>query len=271
MRPGSASGTNTEREWQSGTGTTCGGEASLPHGTQVRYHGAGRSSGAEGEDAMPMPATCADVRDDVVRWAAISVAASFLLAITGQDARASLGTQWAFAETSLLLAVLFAAAFSDARTCEIPDAAPICMALLHALFSLAPIFAFPVGQVPGKVASDVAAGLLMGGGLLTFTLLFERATGMFGMGGGDIKLVGALGFACGLDAAVSILCVACGIFAARLLLGGMGARGWKGNELPVCEGAAGGDGGEGASMGEGHAAPFAPALALAALAVTLVL
>lgn len=185
-----------------------------------------------------------------VRWTALSACAVLSLAAWGPPC--GVLDAPAFLERGLLLCVLAAAALIDARSRIIPNAVPVAVVLIHAAFMLAYALVEGVNPVPLARGSLVGA-LILGGGLLAFTLAFEAMCGAGeseALGGGDIKLVAALGFSLGCSRAALLLAIACVAFAlygsCRALLARV-----RGREAETAH-------------------PFAPALALAAYLVFLV-
>lgn len=65
-----------------------------------------------------------------------------------------------------------------------------------------------------SVIDGLIAACVFGTGSLILTLLFERATGRFAMGGGDIKLLFAVGLFLGVEGEAIALLIACALFAA---------------------------------------------------------
>ena len=151
----------------------------------------------------------------------------------------------ALLEDSLIMLLLIAAAVVDARRRVIPDGISVGIVAVHvlaiALASAAGVDALPL------VGAAAVGGAAIGGGLLLFTLVYERLVQPGAFGGGDIKLMAALGFSLGWERSLAVLLGACIVFAgwmgARLLLAHVHGR----EAL--------------------HNGPFAPALALSAFAL----
>ena len=59
------------------------------------------------------------------------------------------------------------------------------------------------------LAGDLVDMIIVGGAALLFTLVFERLTGKYGMGGGDIKLIAVMGLYLGITESVGAVLVAC--------------------------------------------------------------
>lgn len=168
-------------------------------------------------------------------WAGVALGATVFLAVCLPPM-----SELAFLEQALLFSMVAAGAVVDARRCIIPDAVWVGIVLLHLAFICA--YAAGDGLPPGAMLADAAlGGFVLGGGLLAFTLAFEAITGTGqALGGGDIKLVFALGFALGLGRGALALMLACASFA---LYAGL--------------------------LGRKHAYPFGPALAVGTCLVFL--
>ena len=141
-------------------------------------------------------------------WAGVALGATVLLAVCLPPMSAL-----AFLEQALLFSMVAAGAVVDARRRIIPDAVWVGIVLLHLTFICA--YAAVDGLSPGTMLVEAAlSGFVLGGGLLAFTLAFETLTGAEqALGGGDIKLVFALGFALGLGRGALALMLACAVFA----------------------------------------------------------
>ena len=161
---------------------------------------------------------------DVRLWAGVSLAAAFLLAAWANlDGFAPPADAFAFLEYALVLALLAAGAVVDARTRLVPDVVPLGIAAVHVAWVVATV-AFGWASAPAAVGSSVAGALAVGGGLLAFTLAYERVAQPDAFGGGDVKVLAALGFALGAGRAVAVLAVACAAFCLWML--GCAARAW---------------------------------------------
>lgn len=128
-----------------------------------------------------------------------------------------------FAVYAVFLCVLAAAAFVDLRTLRIPDAFPLALFCLWLLWRLAVHF-FKVAS-PVTFSDGIVSAVMLGGGLLLVTTLYEMFTDKRAMGGGDIKLLAAVGLYLGVEAGLFCLLVAC---AASLVMSLVLPRiGWK--------------------------------------------
>lgn len=95
------------------------------------------------------------------------------------------------------------AAVIDARSSVIPNR---CVATL-ALWWLAVAWA-----LPGGYAAGIAGALVAGGFMLVAALIFERFSGEFALGGGDVKLVATFGLYLGAEGALLAVLLACVFF-----------------------------------------------------------
>ncbi len=64
-----------------------------------------------------------------------------------------------------------------------------------------------------SILDGLSAAIIFGIGSLLITVVFERATGRFAMGGGDIKLLFVVGLFLGIEGEAIALLIACGVFA----------------------------------------------------------
>ena len=117
-------------------------------------------------------------------------------------------------------------------------------------FLVAVVEAAPLTGV--SLSDGVLGAIVLGGGLLVFTTAWEAVTKKAAMGGGDIKLLAAMGLFLGLVGGMVALAVACVVFA---------IVGIAGQRVPL--------------MGKpyeailSHSAAFAPSLAVGAWVVLL--
>lgn len=150
-------------------------------------------------------------------WAGVALGATVVLAVCLPPMSAL-----AFLEQALLFSLVVVGAVVDARRRTIPDAVCAGIVLLHLAFICA--YVVVDGRTPGgMLAEAVLGGFALGGGLLVFTLAYEAlASADQALGGGDIKLVFALGFALGLGRGALVLMLACAVFA--LYAGLLGRR-----------------------------------------------
>ncbi len=112
----------------------------------------------------------------------------------------------AIGASTVLAALLAAACATDLRERLIPDKIVAALAGVWILWkaACALLFGTTEGITPGLMAA-----LLYGGGLLTFTLVFEAPGKRAGMGGGDIKLMAACALYLGPERSALCLLIAC--------------------------------------------------------------
>lgn len=128
-----------------------------------------------------------------------------------------------FLEYALVLALLSAGAVVDVRERVIPNAVPAGIVLVHVLLCLLAV-ALGSGDAMRLAARSALGLLVLGGGLLAFTMAYERLVCLDAFGGGDIKLMGALGFAFGWQQGVAVLAIACIAFCLGLGAGSLRSR-----------------------------------------------
>lgn len=91
-------------------------------------------------------------------------------------------------ELSLLIPALMAVALIDLKTMEIPNGLIIYMAALFVAF-----IASYYPDVLNRFLSGLIGGAALGGSLLIIALIMDKALKRESLGGGDIKLFGAVG------------------------------------------------------------------------------
>lgn len=131
----------------------------------------------------------------------------------------------------LVVLLLVAATVTDVRTRRIPNLVPLAIVALWGLwrivlgfagmhtglgfveemFAPAPDVTVPPGfEIGGiTVASGILGAVVLGGGLLVLTVGYEAFAHKQAFGGGDIKLMAALGLFLGLERGIVCLMVAC--------------------------------------------------------------
>ena len=147
----------------------------------------------------------------VFLWAGVVLAAVLGLAVFSAD-----GSPAAFLERAFLLYLVIGGAVVDARRRVIPNAVCAGVVAVHGAFlgacALLGVMGLPAAAA--DVAASVLGAVALGGGLLGFTLAYESLTQTpQALGGGDIKLVFALGFALGLGRGLLAIALACAVFA----------------------------------------------------------
>jgi len=187
---------------------------------------------------------------DVRRWAPIAVALAFLWAAWRDvESCGQVQANAVFLEQALVLVAVVAGAVVDARCRIIPNAVPVAVVVVHALFLFLQAIA-GTENVAALAWQSMAGAVVLGGGLLAFTLAYEALAAPGALGGGDLKLVAALGFAFGWERGLAILLAACVAFALQVAVAAVVAR-LRG--LPP-----------------DHTGPFCPAIAAGVFLVPLV-
>ncbi len=115
-----------------------------------------------------------------------------------------------------LFALLLTAAVKDIRARRIPNGLVAAVASLWLVWRIALVASAAMGDADALlVIADslerAAAALVIGGGLLGLTLLYERITGRYAFGGGDIKLVAVVALFLGVMPSLVALTVACAV------------------------------------------------------------
>ena len=186
---------------------------------------------------------------DVVAWAALAVTATFFLAAWWDaDVCPVAAADFLFLEHALMVALLSVAVVADVRVRIIPNAVSVGIVALHAV-GMPVVAACGGGALASAVAESAVGAVVLGGGLFAFTVAYEALRGGEAMGGGDLKLVAALGFAFGIADGAASLFAACVAFAL--------AMGAKTLVAALCRRPAPANG------------PFAPALAVGAFLVMI--
>lgn len=141
---------------------------------------------------------------------------------------------------AVFVGLLVAAAVIDLRTLRIPDIVVGVLFLVWVVWRVAvhflgaptaenPIFMLSVALLPvpltefvpepvdlaGPVvlsfAEGIMAAIMLGGGLLVITAVYEKFTHKRAMGGGDIKLLAAVGLYLGIEGGIFCLLVSCAV------------------------------------------------------------
>lgn len=117
-------------------------------------------------------------------------------------------TLLAYGSFMLLLVV---AAGDDLRELRIPNGIVAALAAVWIIWRIALAVTHPEGAlVPAlSVADGLLGALVLGGGLLAVTLAFEALAGRRAMGGGDVKLMAAVGLFLGIEGGLVCLLTAC--------------------------------------------------------------
>jgi len=141
---------------------------------------------------------------------------------------------------AVFIGLLIAAAVIDLRTLRIPDFIVGALFLVWAAWRVAvhflgvptadnPIFLLSVTLSPVPLtefvpepveavgppvlsfAEGIMAAIMLGGGLLVITAVYEKFTHKRAMGGGDIKLLAAVGLYLGIEGGIFCLLVSCAV------------------------------------------------------------
>ena len=111
--------------------------------------------------------------------------------------------------SALLILYLIAASVSDLHSRRIPKA---MLGAMVGCWLLLGGIALLIDQANSIVlGARLAEALVLGGVLFAITVAFERMTGAFAMGGGDIKLVACITLFIGFEAACVGLLIACAL------------------------------------------------------------
>ena len=163
----------------------------------------------------------------------------------------------------LVVLLLVAATVTDVRARRIPNLVPLAIVALWGLwrivlgfagmhtglgfveemFAPAPDVTVPPGLEIGgiTVASGILGAVVLGGGLLVLTVGYEAFTHKQAFGGGDIKLMAALGLFLGLERGIVCLMVACvcslvyAVIARRIAKGAPPTRGAAGEPAGLAQ------------------------------------
>lgn len=169
------------------------------------------------------------------------------------------------------LALLVVAAVIDLRTLRIPDALIVLLFAIWAGWRLVVHF-FLILTAPVTFSQGVVGAIVLGGGLLVLTALYEMVTHKRAMGGGDIKLFAVIGLYLGIGGGLICLMFSC--VAAVLLAFILPRAGWRPPADEVRAATSNDVDGDGVPD---HAVlpvlkdiPFGPAIAVGAVATVLV-
>ncbi|MBR5259199.1 MAG: prepilin peptidase [Eggerthellaceae bacterium] len=108
----------------------------------------------------------------------------------------------------VFIALLVVATVVDLRTLRIPDV--VIAALFVAWFAWRATVHFQgITDAPVSFSQGVIGAIMLGGGLLLVTTLYEMVTHKRAMGGGDIKLLATVGLYLGITGGLFCLLVSC--------------------------------------------------------------
>lgn len=110
----------------------------------------------------------------------------------------------------LLGFVLLAVALIDLKTYTIPNIFVVGISLLFfAMVTMETVMGTPMPEVVGQVTDGLMGSLVVGGGMLLFSVVFDMVTGKMSLGGGDIKLLLAVNLFLGLKLSIANLVLSC--------------------------------------------------------------
>ena len=147
-------------------------------------------------------------------------------------------------------AILVVVAGVDQATRRIPNALVLAAFSVRILY-IAIMWFGNVGEASSLLVESLFGAVVIGGGLLVFTMIADSLRGGENMGGGDIKLLAVIGFYFGLPVGLFVMAAACALGACATLLLQRSSRG--------------------APDSQPGTFPLAPAIAVSAIAAMLVL
>ena len=113
----------------------------------------------------------------------------------------------------VLAVLLLLVALIDAETYTIPNIYVVGISMLFfVMVCVETIMGAPMTQVVAQVTDGLLGSLVVGGGMLLFSVVFDLVTGRMSLGGGDIKLLLAVNLFLGLQLSIANLVLSC-IFA----------------------------------------------------------
>lgn len=109
--------------------------------------------------------------------------------------------------------ILVCIAISDIRTQTIPNKSVLALAATWVLWrviliAFSAFFTDDASVIEGTL-SGLLASILFGGAAFLFSVLYERTTEKYSMGGGDIKLIAALALFLGFEGSALAVLFAC--------------------------------------------------------------
>ena len=128
---------------------------------------------------------------------------------------------WQFLRCVVLACILLTLALVDLEIYEIPDR----FLLAGILWWAVTLPCFGKENIMGRIGKGILGGFVIAAALLLLTLVFDKATGKEGLGGGDIKLFFVTGLYLGLAGNLLNLLVSC-------FTGLLFAAVWKKKKIP---------------------------------------
>ena len=147
-------------------------------------------------------------------------------------------------------AILVVVAGVDQATRRIPNALVLAAFSVRILY-IAIMWFSNAGEASSLLVESLFGAVVIGGGLLVFTMIADSLRGGENMGGGDIKLLAVIGFYFGLPVGLFVMAAACALGACATLLLQRSSRG--------------------APDSQPGTFPLGPAIAVSAIAAMLVL
>ncbi len=114
-------------------------------------------------------------------------------------------------------AILVVIADVDKAVRRIPNALVLAAFSVRILY-IAILWIGNAGEAVSLLVESLIGAAVIGGGLLVFTMIADHLRGSENMGGGDIKLLGVVGFYFGLSVGLVVTAVACALGACATLL-----------------------------------------------------
>ena len=121
------------------------------------------------------------------------------------------------AHLAAFAAILVVVAGVDQATRRIPNALVLAAFSVRILY-IAIMWFGNAGEASSLLAESLIGAVVIGGGLFVFTMIADYLRGGESMGGGDIKLLGVVGFYFGLSVGLAVTAAACALGACATLL-----------------------------------------------------
>ena len=118
---------------------------------------------------------------------------------------------------AVFAAILVVIANIDHATRRIPNALVLIAFLVRVLY-IAIVWLVSAEEAFSLLTESLVGAVVIGGGLLVFTMVVDYLRGSENMGGGDIKLLAVVGFYFGLSAGRVVTAAACALGACAALL-----------------------------------------------------
>ena len=125
-----------------------------------------------------------------------------------------------FVSFCFLTGVLLYASYADVRWRIIPNRAVLAAACFWVFTAAAECLAGEGAQAATRFVLGAVGAAFLGGFALLSAVVLERALGKESLGGGDVKLLAAIGLYLGAEKGLAALFVACLLFLAFVLIKG---------------------------------------------------